>query len=103
MPHPIYGPPEHRLSTVELRLTLPSRATRYEATLLARGRSSTQRNDLWVHHDQWSMATRGNDLAPVDALHHLALVVMQDRPITLSALEHGLRGGRLYEEPQLPL
>jgi len=49
------------------------------------------------------MATRGNDLAPVDALHHLALVVMQDRPITLSALEHGLRGGRLYEEPQLPL
>lgn len=99
MPHPIYGPPSHALTHVGFDLELPRRANDYEARLYAVGRSSTKRASLWTFHETYAQASPGHGMMPTDALHHLALIAMQDRPDTQARLEHFLQGGRLYEDP----
>lgn len=99
MPHPIYGPPSHALTHVRFDLELPRRANGYQATVGVIGRSSTKRASLWTYSETFPEASPGQDFMPTDALHHLALIAIQDRPDTQARLEHLLHGGRLYEEP----
>lgn len=99
MPHPIYGPPDHVLERVELKLYLPtsrnSRITRLEAS----GWSETKRGPLWSIQESWSWSECVSGLQPCDALHHVALVAAQDRPVTQGGVEFALTG---ETEPELP-
>lgn len=102
MPHPIYGPPEHKLEYVLLRLVLPLRSNDYESRVTAFGHSQTKRGFLWSFSESWAHDMKGDEYGPADAVHHLALVALQDRPTTSSALELSLRGGNdTSEQPPL--
>lgn len=101
MPHPLYGPPRHRLESVELTLTLPSRRNGYQTFLAVRGRASTSRSDLWVVRETWNPSEVDAGLQPTDAAYHVLLVAAQDRPDSQSALEAQLTGGG-WEDVPLP-
>lgn len=92
MPHPIYGPPEHRLERLELKLQLPHQRNGRRAQLTAHGFSETKRGSLWTMQESWSWSEMHAGLQPCDALHHLALAAWQDRPITQTGLELALTG-----------
>lgn len=102
MPHPIYGPPSHRLTTVHFVLTLPTKENGRHSRLEAHGRSSTSRAALWSVSETWTQSEQDAGLQPTDALHHLGLVAMQDQPITQRQLELGLTG-QGWEQLELPL
>ena len=99
MPHPIYGPPEHKLHRVEFKLELPARLNNYQAHLTCLGYASTKRATLWSTSESFECRNTVLDLAVVDVLQHVALVAIQDRPTTSSALELGLRGGAASDPP----
>lgn len=102
MPHPIYGPPQHRLTTVHFTLSLPTRENGRHTRLEAQGRASTQRSSLWSVSETWTWAEQRCGLEPTDALHHLALVVVQDRPSSQDHLEASLTGNG-WEQLELPI
>lgn len=99
MPHPIYGPPSHVLHRVEFTLALPVRTNGYRSRVTAHGYSETKRGTLWSMSEQWEVSGRDHGLEPVDLLHHLALVSIQDHPTSQRELERGLRGGLDLEDP----
>lgn len=102
MPHPIYGPPEHRLATVEARLEVPTRANDYWTRLHVVGRSTTKRAALWTVTEAWQATGRDLGLVPVDALHLVALIALQERPRSQAEVEYHLRGAdRQPEAPTL--
>lgn len=101
MPHPIYGRPDHVLTSVEFTLHLPTTQNGRRWRLEARGRSGTQRSDLWSVVELWSPHEVEAGLQPTDALHHLALVAAQDRPASQTALEAQMIGGG-WEDVPLP-
>ena len=102
MSHPIYGPPDHKLGRVEFVLELPLRANKYQARVTAHGYSPTKRSALWTLTETFDVDTKLDTLAPIDLLHHLALVAVQDRPLCPADLHRSLRGGVEVEET-LPL
>lgn len=102
MPHPIYGPPDHQLEYVEFKLVLPLRSNGYKSRVDAYGHSQTRRGTLWSSTEQWTHDMKGDEYGPTDSLHHLALVALQDRPTSPTALELALRGGHSTAE-QVPL
>lgn len=102
MPHPIYGPPQHRLSVVHFTLTLPTRENGRRTRLEAHGRAVTQRASLWSVSETWEGAEVRAGLEPTDALHHLALVASQDRCATQDHLERSLTG-QGWEQLELEL
>lgn len=93
MPHPIYGPPEHKLQRVEFNLRVPTKENSFVARLTAQGYAETKRSTLWSFSDSYMYDAKGDEHAPLDQLRLLALVALQDRPASLAALELGLRGG----------
>lgn len=99
MPHPVYGPPDHALERVELKLYLPSRRNNRRSRLEASGWSDTKRGPLWSMAEQWSWSEVHAGLQPCDALHHVALVASQDRPVTQGGFELAITGNA---EPELP-
>lgn len=92
MPHPVYGPPEHRLEVVRLSLHLPTSRNGRRARLEAQGTCSTQRASLWSVSETWTPEEHRAGLEPTDAAHHLLLCAMQDRPNGQYALERALTG-----------
>jgi len=101
MPHPIYGKPDHVLESVEFTLHLPTTKNGRRWRLEARGRSSTQRADLWSVVETWSPEEVREGLQPTDALQHIALVAAQDAPNSQTALEAQMIGGG-WEDVPLP-
>lgn len=92
MPHPIFGPPNHVLTSVRFSLHLPTPQNGSSWRLEAAGESVTQRASLWSVQESWQRDDVSRGYQPCDALHHLALVAAQDRPNTQDALEKALHG-----------
>lgn len=87
----------HRLTRLELVLDF---APGSDITLKAIGRAATTTRALWTLAESWGPSQ--GDLAPHDAIAHLALVVLQDHPNNIDRLNLALRGGSLWDEPELP-
>lgn len=102
MPHPIYGPPSHKLETVDFRLSLPLKRSNYVTRLEVHGRASTSRSALWSVSESWTTDDQVAGLQPADALHHLALIALQDTPYSQEAVFRALTGERWVQE-ELPL
>ena len=102
MPHPIYGPPSHVLETVTFTLHLPLRRNQYLTRLEVRGEASTRKDRLWFVSETWTTEEQSAGLQPSDAIHHLALIALQDSPSTQEALFRQLTGERWVQE-ELPL
>lgn len=102
MSHPIYGPPQHRLTQVLFTLHLPTRENGHLTRLEAQGRSSTTRASLWSVSESWTRDEQRAGLEPTDALHHLALVAVQDRCSSQDHLERSLTGNG-WEQLELPM
>nr|CRY95225.1 hypothetical protein [uncultured prokaryote] len=101
MPHPVYGKPKHELKTLEVNLELPGRSNGYQTSMVIRGRASTQRADLWVIREQWRPEDNERGLAASDALAHVILTALQDRPDSQSGVERSLIGEG-WEDVPLP-
>lgn len=99
MPHPIYGPPNHVLTTVEFKLYLPTPKNGRRTRLEASGRSETSRTALWSVTESWAPEEVRAGLEPTDALHHLALVASQDLPHSQTGLEASLVGSGWGDVP----
>lgn len=80
MPHPIYGDPNHKLEQVTFTLTLPEATNGHLTTITAAGRSSTCRTALWTMEQSWQRDEQAHGYQPGDALSHIVMVAMQDRP-----------------------
>lgn len=92
MPHPIFGPVEHRLDRVDVSLWLPSARNNRQTRVEAHGRSETSRADLWSYRELWSWSEQQNGLQPVDSIQHVLLVASQDRPGTQGQFQAYLTG-----------
>lgn len=102
MPHPIYGPPDHRLEVVTIRLHLPSRSTSWVGRAQATGESSTSKRSLWSDRLVVECLSTNDGLGLADYAHHLALVALQDRPVNQAQLDRALKGGDRWTEDELP-
>ena len=90
------------LERVEFTLLLPTSATPGCYGLSAHGRSQFRRAALWSYHEAFDAhldAHKGYSVA--DALHHIALVCVQDTPNTLDRLDFALSGGLSYAQGEL--
>jgi hypothetical protein len=92
MPHPIWGPPDHELETVTITLTLGTRRNGRHTKVQAHGSSSTRRVPLWSVSEAWTSGEVQAGLQPGDAIHHIALVALQDRPTSQNHMERSLMG-----------
>lgn len=102
MPHPIYGAPQHELESIRLTLYLPTVSNGRTTKLEAHGRASTQRGSLWNVQETWSRDEIERGYQASDAISHLVLVSLQDRPTTQRQLELGLTG-QGWEQLQLDM
>lgn len=102
MSHKLYGPPQHQLEYVTIRLALPTHRNGRTARLEAHGRCETQRAALWSVSEMWSAEDHRAGLEPTDAAHHVLLCAMQDRPRDQYAMERSLTG-QGWEQLELPL
>lgn len=101
MPHPIYGDPNHVLTSVEVRLYLPTRYESGETRLTAYGQSTTCRTALWSIGESWTPADVHAGLSPAEAAHHVLLTAIQDQPTSQRQMEACLVGEG-WAQPQLP-
>lgn len=100
MTHPFR--PIHRLHSIEARLVLPVEGEPQAFGLAVHGRSETKRGNLWSYQELFTPELdhqKGYSVA--DALHHVALVCIQDRPNSLERLNFALRGGLAYHEDEM--
>ena len=102
MPHPIYGAPSHTLEAVHFRLGLPLRRNQYQTTLEVKGTASTRISRLWFISEQWTPEEQEAGLQPADAIHHLAMIALQDHPASQERVFQLLTGQRWVQE-ELPL
>lgn len=88
--------PRHQLEQVTVTVQFVKGG---EVRVVASGRSSGQRADLWRH----SEVIDGDEsrLVVADHLHHMLLVALQDRPRSLEAFQRGLVGEG-WEDVPLP-
>lgn len=94
--------PHHKLTSVDLSLRLPADPADSWVNLRVAGRSVTQRADLWTYEEAFgpdSYSEQG--YGPSDALAHIALVAIQDRPNSLARLHFALNGGLSWEQQQM--
>lgn len=89
--------PKHHLETfhINVRFTPDN-----EVILAASGRTPAQRKDLWKYRETFTWPD--DQLTVTDAIHHLALAVVQDRPSSDHLLHLALRGGSAFEDVPLP-
>lgn len=93
---------KHSLDRVEFRLDLPNRGTGAAAELRAEGRSLTKRDALWTYAESFDPSVaHEKGYEAHDAIAHIALVCLQDRPTGLSGLNFALRGGVAWESDTL--
>lgn len=100
MNHKIYGKPNHKLDTVSIKLWLPTAASNWQSKLLVMGDTYTQRSSLWSHCEMWSDPLEVTGMTMTDAVHHIALIAVQDRPTTQEMFDFHLHGGAQYGEQQ---
>lgn len=93
MPHPIYGPPEHKLHRVAVKLWVPTSTNGRHTKVTASGWAETKNKALWTYTEMWDHFQGEHGLAPADAARHLLLAAIQDRPVTQDGLQMALRGG----------
>lgn len=92
------------LERVEFTLLLPSDAQPDTAALSAHGRSPLRRPALWSYHETFDTTLDAHKGYGVqDAMAHIVLVCMQDRPNTLDRLDFALSGGLAYVQEALGL
>lgn len=101
MPHPVYGRPEHRLESVEVKLILPSDRTGRVCILEAHGRSSTSRSALWSFRETWTTEEQRRSLEPTDCAHWVILAAAQDRPSSQDMFDRCTMPGG-WEDVPLP-
>lgn len=101
MPHSTYGPPHHQLETVTIKVTLPQRRNGYQTSLTAHGEASGKRAPLWTIREQWGADEIERGLQAGDAVAHLLLTALQDRPNCQSGMEASLIGEG-WEDVPLP-
>ena len=101
MPHPVFGPPDHRLERLELKLYLPTPRNGRHSRLTAHGFAETKRGALWTVQETWSWSEQQAGLQPCDAVHHIALAAFQDHPGSQDAVERSLTG-QGWEDVPLP-
>lgn len=95
---------KHMLTSIEARLSIPHPVDRLQCVLTVHGRSVTKRANLWTYQEYFDlelMTEKGYSAA--DALHHIALVCLQDQPNTLERLNFALRGGLAWEQGEFDL
>lgn len=102
MAHPIWGKPQHQLLRVTFTLELPTSQNGRTTRLIAVGSSETARASMWVVRETWSPSEQEAGLQPADALHHVALVALQDHPTSQTQMEACLIGEG-WEQLQLDL
>lgn len=93
----------HKLESVDFTLYLPRPDEWADVSIKAVGRASTRRAALWVYQETFNDeldAVKG--YGPADAIHHIGLVAMQDRPNTLERLNFALSGGLSWCQDELP-
>ena len=94
--------PHHRLARVEFTLHLPVDPADRSSVMRATGYSDTKRAALWNYHEAFdSVLDNEKGYGVADALHHVALVALQDRPNSLDRLQFALRGGLAWEQSQM--
>lgn len=101
MPHPIYGPPNHRLTRVTATMSLPVSRLTGPTTVRIVGEAQTSRGELWSVAETWQANKQVNGLEPSDWAGWVLLSAWQDRPNSQQALERALRPVG-WDEPQLP-
>ena len=90
------------LDRVDFALRLPLGQGEHSVSVTAIGRCATKRNALWTYAESFDHRDdRSKGYGPADALHHIALVAIQDLPGRLEDLDLALRGGVSYVEPPL--
>lgn len=93
----------HTLETVEITLWLPGPDDVGVTSMRAAGRASTRRANLWTYQEHFEPdVDREKGYGIGDAVHHVALVCLQDRPNTLERLNFALRGGLAWHQDELP-
>lgn len=93
----------HNLESVELTLWMPKPDESDAHSIRAAGRASTKRANLWTYQETFDDALSAEKgYSAADALHHIALVCMQDRPNSLERLNFALRGGLAWHQDELP-
>lgn len=102
MPHPVYGPPQHRLDEVVFKLWLPTPANGHQTVVAATGVSSTQRASLWHVKETWEPNRTRGGYEPSDFIVHSALVACQDHPTSQEQYEACIRGEGWCQD-ELPL
>lgn len=93
---------QHRLDRVEITLNLATSAIDGSMGLQVVGRAQSKRAALWTYHESFHPEQdleKGYSLG--DAVHHVTLVCVQDRPSSLDRLDFALRGGLSYGEQTL--
>lgn len=97
MARPVHRPKSDRLDRVTMTLHLGrDGCLKWEA----QGWSDTKRGSLWALEEEW--AEDNPVYGPTDALHHLALVVCQDRPNSQERVFFSMNGGIGMIEESLP-
>nr|CRY97735.1 hypothetical protein [uncultured prokaryote] len=94
--------PIHKLDRVELALNLATSAIDGSIGLQVVGRAQTKRAALWTYHESFAEdVTLEKGYGIGDALSHIGLVVVQDRPDSVERLDFALKGGLAYGERSL--
>lgn len=92
------------LERVEFSLLLPTAAQPNTSALSVHGRSPLRRPALWSYHEAFDdQVDAAKGYGVHDAMAHVVLVCMQDRPNTLDRLDFALSGGLRYAQESLDL
>lgn len=101
MPHPIYGPPSHRLARIEVRVDLPDQHNNFVTSALVTGISDGKRAPLFTMAAHWDPDDVEHGLQVADWVNHAVLAFLQDRPASQEKADQSLRGEG-WEEVSLP-
>lgn len=96
--------PIHVLDSLDIKLWLPDKVEGHPPHLEVHGRSRTKRGNLWTYAESFPderSSSQGYGVG--DALHHIALVCIQDTPNTMDRLDFALSGGVTWWQGELPI
>lgn len=92
----------HRLHRVDFTLELPTTQTEGASSISAVGRSNTKRSALWTYAEEFDpVLSTEKGYEAHDAIAHIALACVQDRPTSAGQLKFALSGGVAWDEDTL--
>lgn len=101
LPHKAFAV-SHQLTRVDFTLELPLSITGGECSISAVGRASSKRTALWTYAETFEpLTSKEKGYEPHDALAHIALACLQDRPTSSNLLHFALSGGVSWDEETL--